>query len=538
MAYLVFVTGGVVSSLGKGVTSAALGALWKACGYRVAFLKFDPYLNVDAGNMDPEEHGEVYVLDDGTQTDLDLGHYERMTGERLAAQNAFTTGQIYRAVLQRERFGGYGGGTVQVMPHITDAIKACIFDVEKDADIVFIEIGGTVGDIEALPFYEAIRQLRHERPKNNTVVIHLSYLLYLSSSHVFKTKPTQRSVRELRAHGIQVDMIFCRIPSMSTEVNISKIASFADVRADSIYLLPDVSFPYALIPDLYEKKVVEAMMESMGIVPKAYHIPFWHDMVARYSVKGPLMRLAVMGHPSGVSEIYQSLEAALCHSALKAMIDLQVVYHSSESIDCPTLGDCDGLILVKDDNESVASSALEAVQWSLRHRKPFLGIGGGFPTVLQTLEAFIHSDGLGHNPHQAKADSNIMVPVADIMEKSIDKPSDLLGFSDPRRLGMHAIDVVSGTTLAKCYGVSQIKERHRHTHALNPGRRNRFESMGVVFSASSQSGLITEAMEWRDHPFFVVVQYRPEFLSTPQDSHPLFDGLLREMIAGHNSKNV
>ena len=537
MAHLIFITGGVVSSLGKGVASASLGALWQAAGYRVTFLKFDPYINLDPGTMSPYEHGEVFVTDDGAQTDLDLGHYERFAGVRLGRKNNYTTGQIYAYVIRCERSGGYAGGTVQVIPHITDRIKQCIYDVEEDFDIVFVEVGGTVGDIEGLPFYEAIRQLRVERPKHSTLSIHLTWLPYIPSSGELKTKPTQHSVKELRSIGIQADMLFCRMPQKNTAIDIKKIALFTNIPSECVYILPDVHCLYEVITTLHDQRVLQSMMQCLGRKDTSCDISFWQELINRHYHPKASVRIALVGKYIGVKDAYRSLDAALYHSSLKYGVKADIEYVDADSVleNSMLLHDFDAVIIAGGFGDRGVDGKICAARWCMDNHKPFIGICLGMQAA---LIAYARSRCGLDNAHSVEMDAStpypIIVRLDTILSSEKNQTPEHEDLGGSLRLGLQDVDVVLHSKAHSIYGNTLVRERHRHRYVFNNAYKMLFEEHGMIFSGSSYQGILAEIIELPDHPFFIACQYHPEFLSTPRYSHPLFDGLFDHMVKAKN----
>lgn len=539
MAKLVFVTGGVVSSLGKGIAASSMGALCEAAGYKVTFLKFDPYINIDPGTMSPYQHGEVYVTDDGSETDLDLGHYERYVDVRLGKKNNYTTGQIYAEVIRRERRGEYNGSTVQVIPHITDEIKRCVYAVEEGVDIVFVEIGGTVGDIEGQPFYEAIRQLMMERGAENALSVHLTWLPYISSADELKTKPTQHSVKELRSIGIQPTLLFCRAETVLQDAERNKIGLFTNVEHRSVYSLPDVVCIYEVITNLYQQNLLEDLASRMNLSPMVPDLSIWQEKIDRHYHPTRALTIGLVGKYTEVKDAYLSLVNALYHSSLKHAVTINVKYIDAEKLDeiDVALSGIDAVIVPGGFGDRGVEGKIAVAAWCLEKKMPYLGICLGMQVA---VIAWARMHGLQAN--STEFDIDVPCPVVlrmDQMERSIElrhnAHCDDVGGT--LRLGLLELAIKDGTLLKKIYGSELISERHRHRYEVNPAYHDFLQEKGMTLSASSHEGLLVEAVEVSSHPWFVACQFHPEFLSTPKASHPLFDGLVSYLISLPASEN-
>jgi CTP synthase len=515
----IFVTGGVVSSLGKGLAAASIGCLLEGHGYRVTMQKFDPYINVDPGTMSPYQHGEVYVTDDGAETDLDLGHYERFTNTVTTKNSNWTTGKIYQSVIQKERRGDYLGRTVQVIPHITNEIKDAILAVGKDVDVVLVEIGGTVGDIESLPFLEAIRQLRQDVGRDNSLYIHLTLVPFIGTAGELKTKPTQHSVRDLRSIGIQPDILLCRTDRLLDQDIKRKIALFCDVDEEAVITAKDVS-------TIYEVPLVLAAEGLDRIVLKYLHLPqterrmqAWEDLVKR--IKNPVDELTihVVGKYVGYEDSYKSLNEALYHGGFPHRIKVNIKWIEAEALEEPSgatlLDDADGILVPGGFGNRGTRGMMKAAQVARERGIPYFGICYGFQWA--TVEYARNVAGL------QDADSTECNP--DTPTKLIYKLRDLLGVDDlggTMRLGGYACDLVPGSIAQRVYGASQVYERHRHRYEFNCRYEPALVEHGLRISGRSPDGKFVEIAELPGHPWYLAVQFHPEFKSKPTRPHPLF----------------
>ncbi|MQA28570.1 MAG: CTP synthase [Luteitalea sp.] len=515
----IFVTGGVVSSLGKGLAAASIGALLEGHGYKVTLQKFDPYINVDPGTMSPYQHGEVYVTDDGAETDLDLGHYERFTNTLTTRNSNWTTGKIYQAVIQKERRGDYLGRTVQVIPHITNEIKDAIRLNSCDVDIALVEIGGTVGDIESLPFLEAIRQLRQDVGRDNSLYIHLTLVPYIGAAGELKTKPTQHSVRDLRSIGIQPDILLCRTDRFLDPDLKRKIALFCDVADEAVITAKDVS-------TIYEVPLVLAAEGLDRIVLKYLHLPeterrmaAWEDLVAR--IKNPLdeITIHVVGKYVGYEDSYKSLNEALYHGGLPHRLKVNIKWMEAEALEQPggeaLLDDADGILVPGGFGDRGTRGMMKAAQIARERGIPYFGICYGFQWA--TVEYARNVAGL------PDADSTECAP--ETPTKVIYKLRDLLGVDEmggTMRLGSYACELAPGSLAHRVYGVGTIHERHRHRYEFNCLYERTLSDKGLRISGRSPDGKFVEIAEVPDHPWYVAVQFHPEFTSKPTRPHPLF----------------
>jgi len=515
----IFVTGGVVSSLGKGLAAASIGALLEGHGYTVTLQKFDPYINVDPGTMSPYQHGEVYVTDDGAETDLDLGHYERFTHTVTTRNSNWTTGKIYQSVIQKERRGDYLGRTVQVIPHITNEIKDAIRSAAKGVDIALVEIGGTVGDIESLPFLEAIRQFRQDVGRANTLYIHLTLVPFIGTAGELKTKPTQHSVRDLRSIGIQPDILLCRTDRFLEPDLKRKIALFCDVDEEAVITAKDVS-------TIYEVPLVLAGEGLDAIVLKYLHLPqterrmaAWEDLVHRIKHPVDTLTIHVVGKYVGYEDSYKSLNEALYHGGFEHGLKVNIKWIEAEALELPdgadTLDEADGILVPGGFGDRGTRGMMRAAQVARERRIPYFGICYGFQWA--AVEYARHVAGL------PEADSTECSP--DTPTKVIYKLRDLLGVDElggTMRLGSYPCHLAPGSLAERIYGTDRIEERHRHRYEFNCLYEPQLTQAGLRISGRSPDGKFVEIAELPSHPWFVAVQFHPEFKSKPTAPHPLF----------------
>jgi CTP synthase len=529
-AKFIFVTGGVVSSLGKGVASASVGRLLESRGYRVNFLKFDPYINVDPGTMSPYQHGEVFVTDDGAETDLDLGHYERFAGVALSRSSNVTTGQIYESVIAKERRGDYLGGTVQVIPHITNEIKARLQPVAENADIVIVEIGGTVGDIESLPFLEAARQFRMDVGRAGAVFIHLTLVPFIGSAGEQKTKPTQHSVRELRAIGIQPDILLCRADRPLSRDLKSKIALFCNVDEKAVITAQDVDSIYEVPLLLGEERIDEILLEMLQLPVRAPDIAQWRELVRRIQNPTGEVHIGVVGKYVSLTDAYKSLNEALAHGGVAHNLRVRLTWVEAEDLEQGSLSALEGMdgILVPGGFGPRGTEGMAAAAgWARRNLVPYFGICYGFQWAV--VEYARSVCGL------AQASSTECHP--DSPDKVILKLRELLGVEEmggTMRLGAYECVIEEGSLAHRVYGQTRISERHRHRYEFNQEYERVLSEHGLRFSGRTPDGKFVEIAEIPDHPWFLAVQFHPEFKSRPLSPHPLF----REFIgAAFRHKN-
>jgi CTP synthase len=535
MARYIFITGGVVSSLGKGLASAALGALLQARGYSVRLRKLDPYLNVDPGTMSPYQHGEVFVTDDGAETDLDLGHYERFTGRPATRQDNITTGRIYQEILAKERRGDYLGATIQVIPHVTNAIKDFIRDGNDGFDFVLVEIGGTVGDIEGLPFFEAIRQLGNELPRRHTVYIHLTLLPFIPSAGELKTKPTQHSVKELRSIGIQPDILLCRTDRPIPKDEKRKLSLFCNVRESAVIEARDVDNIYA-VPEAYHAAGLDIeVLDAFGITPETLEMERWRLINERIHNPEGAVTIAVVGKYTGLKDAYKSLIEALSHGGIANKVKVDLDWIESEVFEredpAPFLEHVNGILVPGGFGQRGAEGKIRAARFARERHVPYFGICFGMQMAV--VEAARNLCGI------AKANSTEFgptpEPVVGLMTEWL-KGNELQkrGLSGDlggtMRLGAYEAVLQRGSKVADIYGSSQISERHRHRYEVNTAYRDRLEQHGMRFSGMSPDGVLPEIIEYGDHPWFIGVQFHPELKSRPFQPHPLFASFVEAAV--------
>ena len=515
----IFVTGGVVSSIGKGLSAAVLGALLEGRGLRVTNIKLDPYINVDPGTMSPYQHGEVFVTDDGAETDLDLGHYERFTTATMRRANNFTTGQVYDAVISRERRGEYLGRTVQVIPHITDEIKAKVHDAADGTDIAIVEIGGTVGDIESLPFLEAIRQLRLDVGPENALNIHVTLLPYIKTAGEVKTKPTQHSVQKLREIGLQPDIILARHDHPLEPTTRDKLSLFCNVPKDCVIAAPDVDCIYDLPELLHGAGLDDRIVELMGIWSREPELAAWQQFARVFKNASHRVRIGIVGKYVELTESYKSLHEALVHGGVANESKVDLVYLDAEELErdgaASQLADVQGVLVPGGFGDRGAEGKILAVRWARENKVPFFGICLGMQIAV--IEAARHLCDL-QDAHSTEFVEDSPHPVIHLMP-------DQRGITDKgatMRLGAYPCHLKRGSLAHRIYGTLKIKERHRHRFEVNNEYRERLEAKGLILSGLSPEGRLVEMCELTDHPYFVACQFHPEFKSRPTRPHPLF----------------
>jgi len=528
----IFVTGGVVSSLGKGIAAASLAALFEARGLSVTMQKLDPYINVDPGTMSPYQHGEVFVTDDGAETDLDLGYYERFTHADMTKRSNLTTGRVYESVIRKERRGDYLGATVQVIPHITDEIKAGILSLRADnVDIALVEIGGTVGDIESLPFLEAIRQLRFELGRENTAFIHLTLLPYIAASGELKTKPTQHSVQKLREIGIQPDALLCRSEQDIPEGERDKIALFCNVEKNAVIGLPDVDTIYAVPLVLRDGGLGNVLLDQFNMENKTPDLSVWQDVCHKIRTPQRMVRVAIVGKYIKLADAYKSINESLIHGGMAHEVRVLIEYIDAELLesgDTSALADVDGILVPGGFGDRGTAGKMLAIQYARENKKPFLGICLGMQMAV--VEFARNVAGLT-GANSSEFDANTPHPVIALMTEweedgqkiTRDESSDMGG---TMRLGGYPCKVIEGTTAALAYGQSEIRERHRHRYEFNNTYREQLEKAGLVVSGTLPDDSLVEMVEVKNHPWFVASQFHPEFKSRPYAPHPLFSGFV------------
>jgi len=535
MASLIFVTGGVVSSLGKGIAAASLASILEARGLRVTLLKLDPYINVDPGTMSPFQHGEVFVTEDGAETDLDLGHYERFVRTRMSQGNNFTTGKIYANVIAKERRGDYLGSTVQVIPHITDEIKDSIEQAAEGYDVALIEIGGTVGDIESLPFLEAIRQLGSEYGRN-AMFMHLTLVPYLRAAEEIKTKPTQHSVKELRSIGIQPDVLLCRCERMLSESERKKIALFTNVAQEAVISAVDVDNIYK-IPLFYQRQGLDRIvLDRLGLKSGAADLSDWEDVVERRARPQAEVTVAMVGKYVEHADAYKSLNEALLSGGLADRVRVKIRPIDSEQIEqqgLDALKDADAVLVPGGFGERGFEGKIAAIRHARENGIPYLGICLGLQAAVVEFARSVC--GL-EKANSTEIDIDTPHPVIGLITEWLDEKGqrqlrdegcDLGG---TMRLGAQRCRLIAGTRVRKLYGKDDILERHRHRYEFNNTYRETLEEHGMKIAGVSADGMLVEIVELPDHPWFVSCQFHPEFTSTPRDGHPLFTGFIRAAL--------
>jgi CTP synthase len=535
----IFITGGVLSSLGKGLASAAIGALLESRGLSVTIQKLDPYINVDPGTMNPFQHGEVYVTDDGAETDLDLGHYERFTHAILSRDNNFTTGKIYHSVITKERRGDYLGGTVQVIPHITDEIKKSIKLVANSVDIVIVEIGGTVGDIESLPFLEAIRQFRADVGKENALYIHLTLVPYIATAGEVKTKPTQHSVKELRSIGIQPDILLCRTNKYLPKEIKTKIALFCNVTVDEVFTAKDVECIYE-VPLVFNKEGLDQkIVEKLNIWTRAPQLDNWEEIVRSLKESTSSVTIAIVGKYVDLTESYKSLNEALHHGGIPNDCRINLKFVDSEKIEktnCKKmLEDIDGILVPGGFGSRGIDGKICAAKYAREEKIPYFGICLGMQIAV--IE-FARNAAAMAGANSQEFDKNTPYPVIYLMTEWYDDKTGTVQRRDitsekggTMRLGAYPCMIKEDTLAHKAYGISDISERHRHRYEFNNAFIDRLEEKGLVISGTSPDGELVEIVEIKDHPWYLGCQFHPEFKSRPMDPHPLFREFIRASLA-------
>jgi CTP synthase len=532
----IFVTGGVLSSLGKGLAAASIGALLKARGLKVTIQKLDPYINVDPGTMNPFQHGEVFVTDDGAETDLDLGHYERYLGQPMAQINNFTSGRIYYSVITKERRGDYLGGTVQVIPHITDEIKEAVKSVARDdEDVAIIEIGGTVGDIEGLPFLEAIRQLRRDLGKENVLYIHLTLVPYIKAAGELKTKPTQHSVKELRSIGIQADIILCRSEVDLNQDIKAKIALFCNVDPDAVFTAKDVKSIYEVPMAFYEEGLDQKIAIMLKLPAKNPNLQKWEDIVYRLRHPSSEVNIGIVGKYVDLRESYKSLHEALIHGGLENGLEVVLRYVNSDRINDhnleENLKDLQGILVPGGFGSRGIEGKILSIGYARMNRIPFLGICLGMQcAVIEYARNVLKLK----NANSQEFDPATDHPVIYLMKEWFDFRSNILqkrceqsDKGGTMRLGAYPCVIKPGTRAAQAYQTGRIMERHRHRYEFNKKYAQDFEQKGMIFSGLSPDESLVEIVELKDHPWFLGCQFHPEFKSNPMSPHPLFREFIR-----------
>jgi CTP synthase len=536
MQRYIFITGGVVSSLGKGLAAAALGALLQARGYSVRLRKLDPYLNVDPGTMSPYQHGEVFVTDDGAETDLDLGHYERFTGVPARRSDNITTGRIYQEILAKERRGDYLGATVQVIPHVTDAIKGFITAGNEDVDFVLVEIGGTVGDIEGLPFFEAIRQLSNDLPRGHSVFIHLTLLPFIPSSGELKTKPTQHSVKELRSIGIQPDILLCRTDREIPRAERKKIALFCNVRAEAVIQARDVASIYDVPLAYHGEGLDDEVLAAFGITgARRPDLARWEATSRAIAHPEGEVAIAIVGKYTDLKDAYKSLIEALIHGGIANKVRVQLEWVESETFDredpAPFLENVHGILVPGGFGERGTEGKIQAARFARERKVPYFGICFGMQ--MACIEAARNLAGI-RNASSTEFGPTPEPVVGLLTEWMRGDQLELLkadgALGGTMRLGAYEARLSGNAKIASIYGTTTIVERHRHRYEVNTAYRERLEKAGLLFSGMSPDGLLPETIEYPDHPWFIGVQFHPELKSRPFNPHPLFKSFIAAAV--------
>ena len=540
MTKYIFITGGVVSSLGKGIASASLASILQTRGLNLTLLKLDPYINVDPGTMSPFQHGEVFVTNDGAETDLDLGHYERFVRIQMGKKNNFTAGRVYENVIERERRGDYLGATVQIIPHITDEIKRLTKAGAEGADVALVEIGGTAGDIESLPFLEAIRQMSFELGRENTLFIHLTLLPYIKVAGELKTKPTQHSVKELRGIGIQPDILICRSEYPLPDAERKKIALFTSVPENSVFTSLDVDTIYKVPQNLHEQGLDDIVVSKLGLACKATDLSEWDNVIAKLERPNHSVDVAMVGKYMDLTESYKSLSEALIHAGLNTQTKVNIHYFDSEDIEkngSECLSEMSAILVPGGFGLRGIEGKIEAVRYARENNVPYLGICLGMQVAV--IEFARHLAGMD-NANSTEFDSNTPYPVIGLITEwqnedgSLQTRDDKSNLGGTMRLGGQECALVKGSKAREIYGEDTITERHRHRYEVNNKLIGAIEKAGLSISGRSQDGSLVEMVEIADHPWFVACQFHPEFTSTPRDGHPLFESFVNAAKEAHN----
>jgi CTP synthase len=534
MAKFIFVTGGVLSALGKGIAASGMGALLEARGLRVTIQKLDPYINVDPGTLSPFQHGEVFVTDDGAETDLDLGHYERFTSTRMSQKNNFTSGRIYYNVLLKERRGDYLGDTVQVVPHITDEIKNAIKEVAGDYDVVIVEIGGTIGDIESLPFLEAIRQFRYDAGRENVIYVHLTLVPFINTAGELKSKPTQHSVKELRAIGIQPDILICRTDRPLSQSIKRKIALHCNLDIDAVIAAVDVESIYEVPIVLHEEGIDQLVVNRLSLKTKEPDLSTWAQVVKKIKEPDDGVNIAIVGKYVGLKDSYKSLMEALIHGGIANRVTVNIQWVEAEEIerDGPEryFEDVDGILVPGGFGERGIEGKIEAVRYARVKKIPFLGICLGMQCAV--IE-FARNVAKMNNANSTEFDKNTSFPVIYLIEEWYDFRNQTVQTRDlnsdkggTMRLGEYPCIIEKETNAYQAYRTDEIKERHRHRYEFNNTYKDDLQSKGLIISGTSPDKQLVEIVEIREHPWFFGCQFHPEFKSRPLDPHPVFKAFI------------
>ena len=540
MTKYIFITGGVVSSLGKGIASASLASILETRGLNVTLLKLDPYINVDPGTMSPFQHGEVFVTNDGSETDLDLGHYERFVRTQLGKKNNFTAGRVYENVIQRERRGDYLGATVQIIPHITDEIKKLTREGAEDADVALVEIGGTAGDIESLPFLEAIRQMGLELGRENTLFIHLTLLPFIKVAGELKTKPTQHSVKELRGIGIQPDILICRSEYPLADSDRKKIALFTNVPENSVFISLDQDTIYKVPEVLHNQGLDDIVVAKLGLDCANADLKEWSNFVSRLGRPNHSVDIAMVGKYMDLTESYKSLSEALIHAGVHTQTKVNIHYFDSEDIEkngADSLSKMSAVLVPGGFGIRGIEGKIKAVQFARENKIPFLGICLGLQVaIIEFARNMVNMKGA----NSTEFDENTQYPVIGLITEWEDENGNTQkrdtesNLGGTMRLGGQECELVKGSRSHKIYGADKVIERHRHRYEVNNKLISKIEAAGLIVSGRSNDGSLVEMIEISDHPWFVACQFHPEFTSTPRDGHPLFESFIEAAKKAHN----
>ena len=540
----IFVTGGVLSSLGKGLASAAIGALLESRGLKVTIQKLDPYINVDPGTMNPFQHGEVFVTDDGAETDLDLGHYERFTHAKLGHDNNFTTGKIYHSVISKERRGDYLGGTVQVIPHITDEIKRSIRLAAKDVDIVIVEIGGTIGDIESLPFLEAIRQFKIDAGKDNTLYIHLTLVPYIGTAGEVKTKPTQHSVKELRSIGIQPDILLCRTDQYLSKDIKAKISLFCNVGVDAVVTAKDVECIYEVPLVFHKEGLDDKIVELLNIWTRAPRLEAWEELVRKIQTTQQAITIAIVGKYVDLTESYKSLNEALYHGGIANECKVNLKFVDSEKVEdgscSQILADADGILVPGGFGKRGIEGKICSANHARVNKIPYFGICLGMHVAVvefaRNVAGLKDANSSEFNEFTSDAVIYLMLEWFDERSGTVEKRDETSEKGATMRLGAYPCRLTKDTVAYRAYGIEDISERHRHRYEFNNDYKALLVEKGLVVSGSSPTGDLVEIIEIKDHPWYLGCQFHPEFKSRPMDAHPLFRDFIKAALEYSKAK--
>ena len=540
MTKYIFITGGVVSSLGKGIASASLASILETRGINVTLLKLDPYINVDPGTMSPFQHGEVFVTNDGAETDLDLGHYERFVRTQLGKKNNFTAGRVYENVIQRERRGDYLGATVQIIPHITDEIKKLTKEGAEDSEVALVEIGGTAGDIESLPFLEAIRQMSLELGRENTLFIHLTLLPFIKVAGELKTKPTQHSVKELRGIGIQPDILICRSEQQLEDQERKKIALFTNVPENSVFVSLDQDSIYKVPEDLHGQGLDDIVVSKLGLNCKPADLSEWKNVVSQLERPNHSVDIAMVGKYMDLTESYKSLSEALIHAGVHTQTKVNIHYFDSEEIEkngADSLSKMSAILVPGGFGIRGIEGKIKAVQFARENNIPFLGICLGLQVaVIEYARHMANMRGANSTEFDDKTNYPVIGLITEWQDENgnTQKRNSDSHLGGTMRLGGQECELIKGSNAQKIYGANKVIERHRHRYEVNNKLISKIEEAGLFVSGRSNDGSLVEMIEIPGHPWFVACQFHPEFTSTPRDGHPLFEGFIKAAKEAHN----